>query len=149
MSTSPPKGVVKVKDRQVSRLLKSGERKTYSFVESNVLIEKDHGYIDGTEVVVLDKEKYFNDLSEQEQKVREIVEHSAMSLKELKKSHEKELDDLEHTHNLMTNKYHAQEKRLEKAFNEINDLEEEVRKLEARGILDIFRKKLRRPELNK
>ena len=65
------------------------------------------------------------------------------------KEYENSIQDIENSKDVLRNQYRKKEVRLERALEEINDLENKVSELESRGILDLFRKKIKMPMLNR
>ena len=130
------RSTIKIKSRSIERKLKDGTIKEYTFYESHLKLPKSHHFKNDEEVVILNHEEY-----------DKMIEGYATSIQELKKSHEKEKDDLKHTHDVLENKYHSQEKRLEKAFKDQNELEQRIYDLENQGIWDKLRNRIKLPAL--
>lgn len=140
-------GIVHVKERTVERKLKDGSIKNYDFRESSVKLSKNHEFYHEQQVIVMDTEDYYMELTETEKKFHDLTENYTNNIENLKKVHENEITDLEHTHNLLTNKYRELNVRLDKSYDEIKDLEERNRELESRGFFSYLRRKIKRPAL--
>ena len=139
---------ITIKKREVERKLKTGELKTYFFEESYIRI-KDHEFKQNQNVVIIDSDEYSKQIHDLEDEVRVKVDGFAKREEKLIKKYEKEKEDLIKTHNVFENQYRSQEARLKKSFDEINILEERVRELEGRGLIDYFKRRIKRPALNK
>ena len=129
---------VNIKSREVTRKLKDGTIKQYTFHESQLKLPREHDFKHDQEVIIIDYQEY-----------TEMIEGYATEIENLNKLHENEKEDLERTHNILESKYLSQQKRLNQLMDQVNELENKNRELESRGLWDMFRKKIKRPALNK
>lgn len=152
---------VKCYERKQSKKSSSGKKTEYKNRQSLINLRKDHPFKAGEIVLVTDKGEYYAMVNEHEQKFKTMEQDHQKEVKDLKQSYQTEIESLKQNHQEELSKLkedHAQEvnelqgkidkleneknfmdKRLDKAYKDVNEAQDEVTRLRNRGLFDYLK----------
>ena len=139
-------GIIRVYQKRIKRKLKDGSIKEYRTEQQTVNIGKDSDFVDGENVVVLNKDDYYtleNDWDCCYNAKKELVE-----VHELYSKSEETNKDLSDEIKRLRNKHDHLQENLRKSLEQINTLQNEINQYANRGFLDyLLGRKIKPPEL--
>lgn len=139
----------------------SGKKREYENRQSLINLRKDNPFEHGEIVLVTDKGEYYAMVNEHEQKFKTMEQDHQKEVKDLKQSYQTEIESLKQSHQEELSKLeedHAQEvnelqdkidkleneknfmdKRLDKAYKDVSEAQDEVTRLRNRGLFDYLK----------
>jgi capsule polysaccharide export protein KpsE/RkpR len=152
---------VKCYERKQSKKGSSGKKKEYKNRQSLINLRKDHPFEPGEIVLVTDKGEYYSMVENHEEKVKTIEQDHQKEVEDLKQGYQREIESLKQNHHEELSKLkedHAQEvenlegkidkleneknfmdKRLDKAYKDVSEAQDEVTRLRNRGLFDYLK----------
>lgn len=141
---------VKCYKRKQSKKSSKSTEKEYETMQCLINLKKDHPFEKGELVLVTDKDEYYKMVGDHEKQVQNLVGDHEKKVQDLTENHRKEVEDLVREHkgqvqelkveiDKLENEKNFTEKRLDKAYQEISEAQNEVDRLRKRGFFDYLK----------
>lgn len=137
---------VKIYERKQKKKDSSGSTNEYKSFQSIINLRKDHPFVAGETVLVTAKGEYYQMIEKHEKKVEDLTQSHTQEVEGLTQSYTQEIEELQTQVNQLENDKNFLDKRLNKAYDELNEAQNEVKRLQGKGFFDYLKSALFKPK---
>lgn len=130
---------VKCYKRKQSKKSSKSTEKEYETMQCLINLKKDHPFEKGELVLVTDKDEYYKMVGDHEKQVQGLTESHQKEIEDLVRGHKGQVQELKAEIDKLENDKNFTEKRLDKAYEEISEAQNEVDRLRNRGFFDYLK----------